>query len=83
MFADQPTNARLVEQAGAGIAVVAGTESAANNTRELALQHDAIRGAVLRVLGTPSFAHAARALASEMATAPSARDVCELLAEDM
>jgi hypothetical protein len=83
MFADQPTNAHLVERAGAGLGVLAGKDSAANNARELALRRDAIRDAALRVLGTPSFAHAARAVASEMAATPSARDVCELLAEEI
>ncbi len=83
MFADQPKNSRLVEEAGAGIAVVAGTGSLANNASELARRGDALRNAVLRVLDTPSYTNAARALASEMTTTPTAQQACDLLADGL
>lgn len=83
MFADQPRNSRLVEEAGAGVAVVEGTGSAADNARELAHRGEALRHAVQHVLATPSFANAARALASEMAATPTSRQVCDLLAEGL
>lgn len=81
MFADQPTNARLVESAGAGIAIMTGTKSATENASALARQPEAIRSAVLTILETPSYRHAARVLESEMDALPTTRDVCDLLGE--
>jgi UDP:flavonoid glycosyltransferase YjiC (YdhE family) len=56
-FADQPTNARLVEEAGAGL--VAEPEA------------PRIRAALERILAEPSFSHAARTIAAEMGSAPT------------
>jgi hypothetical protein len=81
MFADQPTNARLVAEAGAGIVVAANAGSAAENARELARQPDAIRSAVVTVLETPSYSRAARVLESELVRLPTTDDVCEMLGE--
>jgi MGT family glycosyltransferase len=80
MFADQPTNARLVARAGAGITVANGVASAKENVNVLLGQRDALREAVVTVLETPSYRDAARALAVEINAAPTARELCDLLA---
>lgn len=59
LFADQPVNARLLAAAGAGLVVPPPAEPAA------------LAAAVGAVLGKPSYARAARAIAAAMAAAPS------------
>ncbi|HWC81592.1 MAG TPA: glycosyltransferase [Pseudonocardiaceae bacterium] len=64
MFADQPTNARLVERAGAGITVPTADGAAAPDPRLIA-------AALARVLAEPGYRAAARRVAEEMRGAPS------------
>jgi UDP:flavonoid glycosyltransferase YjiC (YdhE family) len=80
MFADQPTNARLVEKAGAGIAVAGGTASATENANTLLSLRYTLRDAVVTVLRTSRYRDAARALANEIAAVPTVSELCETLA---
>jgi UDP:flavonoid glycosyltransferase YjiC (YdhE family) len=71
MFADQPTNARLVVDAGAGVALAEGGGSAEENTRAL-FEHLPRLGALVEdVLGDQRFTLAAHALAVELRSADS------------
>lgn len=78
LFADQPTNARLVEAAGAGIALTSGTSSAkANGVLD---DEDAarLRAAVRAMLDDRSHALAARRIRDELAALPTTDAAVEL-----
>jgi len=70
MFADQPENAREVEAAGAGLGVPFGDASP-----------DRIASALTRVLGEPTFAQRAQAIAREMSTLPPVESAPNWLAQ--
>ncbi|MCC9307921.1 glycosyltransferase [Kitasatospora sp. RB6PN24] len=80
LFADQPTNARLVEQAGAGVAV-APTGGAAD-TMGLPGPADVprLRSAIEAVLTDPSYRAAARRVAAEMRAQPTVAETLDALA---
>ena len=80
MFADQPTNAKLVERVGAGIAVAPGEGSAEVNAKTIEECAERLREAVDRVLHEPRYREAARAVAKEINVAPLPREVAGLLA---
>jgi UDP:flavonoid glycosyltransferase YjiC (YdhE family) len=71
LFADQTTNAALVEAAGAGISVIAGTDSAEKNVQALRESTESLRTAVTTVLTTPSFRERAESIAQELSGADS------------
>jgi UDP:flavonoid glycosyltransferase YjiC (YdhE family) len=83
LFADQPTNGRLVAGAGAGVLVepVPGWTSAMDRIGE----DDAprLRAAIETVLGEPSYGEGARRLAAEMAALPSVDELIETIATDL
>lgn len=81
LLADQPTNARLVEQAGAGI-VVAPTGGAAD-TMGLPGPADVprLRSAIEAVLADPSYRAAAQRVAAEMRAQPTAAETLDALEE--
>jgi len=74
LFADQPTNARLVESAGAGVALSSGDASAQAN----ALLHEGhagrLRAAVREVLADPAYRAAAGVIGDELAKLPTAQE---------
>jgi len=63
MFADQPTNSRLVQDAGAGISVTEGDRSASSNTNAIQQRLAATRAAVLEVLTNSTYRDSALVLA--------------------
>jgi UDP:flavonoid glycosyltransferase YjiC (YdhE family) len=75
MFADQPANARLVESAGAGLAVEPTGEP--EGRVGVPSSHDAarIRQSLESVLADDSYRRAAQGLAAEMSALPIARDL--------
>jgi len=80
MFADQPTNAELVERVGAGIAVAPGTESADVNATTIEECSASLREAVEVVLHDPRYREASLAMATEINCAASPRDLVDHLA---
>lgn len=82
MFADQPTNARLVQRAGAGLSMLDDAGSLEMNVAALVQGIERVREAVVEVLERPTYRQAAAVLAQEMKRALSVRDVAALLAED-
>jgi UDP:flavonoid glycosyltransferase YjiC (YdhE family) len=66
MFADQPTNAALIEGAGAGIIVGDGGGSAESNSDASHLRMSLLRDAISDVLDKPKYRDAARALGEEI-----------------
>ena len=83
LFADQPTNGRLVAGAGAGVLVepVPGWTSAMDRISE----DDAprLRAGIEGVLGEPGYREGARRLAAEMAALPSVDELIETIATDL
>jgi UDP:flavonoid glycosyltransferase YjiC (YdhE family) len=75
LMADQPTNARLVASAGAGLVVPpeAPTGDAAAETALAAR----LRAAIQRLLDDPSFTAAARSVGAEMNALPDLEDVLD------
>jgi len=69
MFADQPTNAALIEGAGAGIIVSDGTGSAESNSHTALERMSLLRDAISDVLDQPKYRDAARALGEEISAA--------------
>ena len=82
MFADQPTNAKLVADAGAGLALAEGGGSAEVNTRELFERLPLLATLVDEVLREERFALAARGLAVELGDADSPATLARRLATD-
>ncbi len=80
IFADQPTNSRLVEQSGAGVVVVSGNESADVNAYAITQSAARLREAVEVVLREPRYRDAARVIAAEINGADSSRDLVDRLA---
>ena len=76
VFADQFTNAGLVDRAGAGVAVLRPQE-AGDGPRAVVgpAQVPAIRNALRRVLGDHSFAEGARTISREMVATPTPAEV--------
>jgi UDP:flavonoid glycosyltransferase YjiC (YdhE family) len=71
LFADQPTNAALVQKAGAGIVVGDGGESADSNSKNVEKQMALVGGAIDQILTNPKFRDAANSLAHEIRGADS------------
>jgi UDP:flavonoid glycosyltransferase YjiC (YdhE family) len=72
LFADQPANARRVEEVGAGLAVEPAREDPDATIEPL-------REAVRRILAEPSHRERARAIADELRGEPSVDDAVPLL----
>ncbi|HEY3872787.1 MAG TPA: glycosyltransferase [Actinocrinis sp.] len=79
MFADQPANARLVESAGAGLAVPPGGVSDGRIAVPVATDAARIRRALESVLSDASYRRAAQRLAAEMAALPTAGELLDAL----
>lgn len=77
LFADQPTNARLVVSAGAGIALWDGDASAQANALLDAQHADLLRFAVHDALSSPTYRAAARVVGAEIAALPNTREAIE------
>ena len=65
-FADQPTNAALIEGAGAGIIVGDGSGSVESNSESSHTRMPLLRDAIADLLGKPKYRDAARALGEEI-----------------
>jgi UDP:flavonoid glycosyltransferase YjiC (YdhE family) len=65
-FADQPTNAALIEGAGAGIIVGDGSGSVESNSESSHARMPLLRDAIADLLGKPKYRNAARALGEEI-----------------
>jgi UDP:flavonoid glycosyltransferase YjiC (YdhE family) len=83
MFADQPANARLVESAGAGLAVEPTGESRGGVSAPAPGDAPLIRQCLESVLADNSYRQAAQGLATEMSTLPTARDLLHALQSDL
>jgi hypothetical protein len=81
LFADQPTNARLVERAGAGLAVT--PTGGAADSMGLPCPADAprLRSAIEAVLADPSHRTAAQRIAAEMRAQPTVSETLDALVE--
>jgi UDP:flavonoid glycosyltransferase YjiC (YdhE family) len=82
MFADQPANARLVESAGAGLAVEPTGEPRGRTGVPAPGDAARIRQSLESILADDSYRQAARGLAAEMSTLPTARDLLGALLSD-
>lgn len=78
-FADQSTNAALVEAAGAGIALISGMGSAEENVRAAKESMEYLRRAVTTILETPNFRESAQSIARELSDADMPSTVCDRL----
>jgi UDP:flavonoid glycosyltransferase YjiC (YdhE family) len=78
-FADQSTNAALVEGAGAGIALISGMGSAEENVRAAKESMEYLRRAVTTILETPNFRESAQSIARELSDADTPSTVCDRL----
>jgi UDP:flavonoid glycosyltransferase YjiC (YdhE family) len=83
MFADQPANARLVESAGAGLAVNPTGESRGRVSAPAPGDAPRIRRSLESVLADGSYRRAARGLAAEMSALPTARDLLGALQSEL
>jgi UDP:flavonoid glycosyltransferase YjiC (YdhE family) len=79
MFADQPANARLVESAGAGLAVPPSGEPEGRVAVPAPADAPRIRRALESVLTDASYRQAAERIAAEMAALPSVADLLDVL----
>lgn len=79
VFADQFTNARLVADAGAGLAVSVPPVEGAARTVIGSDQRDSITAAIHAVLADPRFALGASRIAAEMSATPTAESVMAAL----
>jgi UDP:flavonoid glycosyltransferase YjiC (YdhE family) len=79
MFADQPANARLVESAGAGLAVDPASEPEGRVRAPAPGDAPRIRKSLESVLADDSYRRAAQGLAAEMSDLPTARDLLDAL----
>jgi UDP:flavonoid glycosyltransferase YjiC (YdhE family) len=66
LFADQPTNAALVQKAGAGIVVGDGGGSAELNSKNIEEQMTSVRSAIDQILTNSKYRAAAISLAKEI-----------------
>ncbi|MFJ1791702.1 glycosyltransferase [Kitasatospora griseola] len=80
LFADQPANARLVESAGAGLAVFPTGGPADAMGLPGPADVPRLRAAVEAVLADPSYREAAGRIAAEMRTAPTVHETLAALA---
>jgi UDP:flavonoid glycosyltransferase YjiC (YdhE family) len=80
LFADQPTNAKLVTDAGAGIVIGDGRLSEEDNLQYIFANADSLRQAVDDVLSDPQYRHKARSIAREINDAASPRELADRLA---
>jgi UDP:flavonoid glycosyltransferase YjiC (YdhE family) len=71
MFADQPTNAALVQQAGAGIVVGDGGESVTMNSNNIEERVTLVGSAIDQILTNSKYRDAAISLANEIGGADS------------
>jgi UDP:flavonoid glycosyltransferase YjiC (YdhE family) len=83
MFADQPANARLVESAGAGLAVEPTGEPRGRTGVPAPADAVRIRQSLESILADDSYRQAARALAAEMRSLPTARDLLGALLSEL
>lgn len=77
MFADQPANARLVESAGAGLAVSPSGEPEGRIGVPAPADSPRIRRALESVLADDAYRQAAQRLAAEMSALPTAGDLLD------
>ena len=82
-FADQTTNAALIEAVGAGIALIPGTDSVEVNVQALKRSMKSLRSAVGTVLTTPSFRECAQSIARELRDADSYSAICGQLSASL
>jgi hypothetical protein len=83
LFADQPSNGRVIESAGAGV-LVGGVGAPAGGVRGLGPSDVApLREAIERVLSGLSYRRAAQRIAGEMAAMPTLDNVVERLLGDV
>jgi UDP:flavonoid glycosyltransferase YjiC (YdhE family) len=78
-FADQTTNASLVEATGAGIALISGTYSAQENMQAVMGSKESLRSAVTTILATPTFRESSRLIARELRDADTPSTVFDRL----
>jgi len=83
MFADQPANARLVESAGAGLAVEPTGEPQGRVSAPAPGDALRIRQALESILADGSYRQAAQGLAAEMSALPTARDLLGALQSEL
>jgi UDP:flavonoid glycosyltransferase YjiC (YdhE family) len=83
MFADQPANARLVESAGAGLAVEPTGEPQGRVSAPAPGDAPRIRQALESILADGSYRQAAQCLAAEMSALPTARDLLGALQSEL
>jgi UDP:flavonoid glycosyltransferase YjiC (YdhE family) len=83
MFADQPANARLVESAGAGLAVEPTGEPKGRVGVPAPGDAPRIRRSLESVLADDSYRRAAQGLAAEMSALPTARDLLGALQSEL
>jgi len=83
MFADQPANARLVESAGAGLAVEPTGEPQGRTGVPAPADAARIRQSLESVLADDSYRQAAQGLAAEMSALPTARDLLGALRSEL
>jgi UDP:flavonoid glycosyltransferase YjiC (YdhE family) len=83
MFADQPTNAAMVEEYGAGRRVIEGGKSADENRDELEASLERLREALLDVLSASRYREAASVLALELKAAYQPLELADLLARGL
>jgi hypothetical protein len=83
MFADQPDNARLVESAGAGLAVKPTREPRGRFAVPVPGDAPRIRQSLESVLADDSYRRAAQGLAAEMSALPTARDLLGALQSEL
>lgn len=83
MFADQPANARLVESAGAGLAVEPTGEPGGRVGVPAPDDAPRIRQSIESVPADDSYRRAAQGLAAEMSALPTARDLLDALQSEL
>lgn len=79
MFADQPSNGRVVEAAGAGLVVAGGGTEAVRRVGDDDVP--ALREAIATVLANPAYTQAVRRLSNEMRSSRTVEEIATLLAE--
>jgi hypothetical protein len=83
MFADQPTNARLVQDVGAGISITEGDRSASSNTNTIQQRMAETREALLEVLANSTYRDSALVVAEEINGSDTPKElVSRLIATD-
>jgi UDP:flavonoid glycosyltransferase YjiC (YdhE family) len=78
-FADQTTNAALVEASGAGVALISGSGSVEENVKAVMGSKETLRSVVTKVLETPTFREAAQLIARELLGADTPATVIDRL----